>query len=175
MTFLTELFAITIGAVTASFSSNAYLASLMVPFLTIILSLTCGVLSPPSQMSTLYRNFFYNVNPVRYTVSTLIANELYGLNIQCSEKELITFQPPAGQTCSGWASNYVNSATGYHSNPNATSDCGYCTYSNGEEFYSSFGIEFSQRGRNIGILIAFIAINAIATIAFTKYIKFSNR
>jgi ATP-binding cassette subfamily G (WHITE) protein 2 (SNQ2) len=145
MTFLTELFAITIGSVTASFSSNAYLASLMVPFLTIILSLTCGVLEPPQQMSTLFGNFFYNVNPVRYTVSTLIANELYGLNIQCADSELITFQPPTGQSCSAWANGYIERTTGYLTNPNAMTDCKYCTYATGEEFYSNFGINFSER------------------------------
>ncbi|UZJ55591.1 hypothetical protein CBS101457_004911 [Exobasidium rhododendri] len=175
MTFLTELFAITIGSLTASFSSNAYLASLMVPFVTIILSLTCGVLSPPSAMTVLYGKFFYNVNPIRYTVSTLIANELYGLNVECTAAELNTFQPPTGQTCSQWAQPYVTSAGGYLSNPNDTSDCGYCAYRTGEEFYESFGISFSERGRNIGILIAFIAFNTIATVFFTKFLKFSNR
>lgn len=175
VTFLTELFAITIGSVTASFSKNAYLASLSVPFITVILSLTCGVLSPPNQMSSLYGKFFYNVNPIRYTISTLIANELHGLEVECRPEELTKFQPQPGQTCSGWAQTYVDSAGGYLTNPNDTSDCGYCTYQTGDDFYTPLGISFDERGRNIGILIAFIVFNTIATIFFTKFLRFSNR
>ena len=52
MTFLLELFSITVGALIASFCKNAYQASLFVPFLSIIFSLTCGVVSPPNQMSS---------------------------------------------------------------------------------------------------------------------------
>jgi ATP-binding cassette subfamily G (WHITE) protein 2 (SNQ2) len=160
VTFLTELFAITIGSVTASFSSNAYLASLTVPFVTIVLSLTCGVLSPPNEMSsTLYSKFLYNVNPIRFTISTLIANELYELPIQCAQSEFSVFQPPTGQSCTVYAGDYVTRAGGYLENPNATSDCNYCPYTTGQQFYEPLGIEFSQRGRNIGILVAFISFN----------------
>lgn len=176
VTFLTELFAITIGSLTASFSSNAYLASLMVPFITVILSLTCGVLSPPNEMSsTLYSQFFYNVNPLRFTIATLIPNELSGLEVVCKPQELIGFTPPPNESCGSWAQGYVDRVGGYVANPNDTTNCGYCTYRTGEEFYAPLGMSFGDRGRNIGILIAFIAFNTVATIAFTKYLRFSNR
>ncbi|SOV02442.1 probable ATP-binding multidrug cassette transport protein [Ustilago sp. UG-2017a] len=176
MTFLLELFAISIGTLVASFSKSAYFASLFVPFLTIILNLTCGILSPPQSMSSgLYSKFLYNVNPVRFTISPLIANELYGLQVQCAANEFSRFSPPSGQTCAQWAGSYISRMGGYLANPDATADCMYCTYSSGEQFYSAFGIRFSERGRDVGIMIAFIVFNCAATILFTKILRFSNR
>lgn len=176
MTFLLEMFAISIGTMIASFSKSAYFASLFVPFLTIVLNLTCGILSPPQSMSSsLYSKFLYNVNPIRFTISPLIANELYGLDVHCAANEYSHFNPPANQTCQQWAGMYIARIGGYLANPQATSDCMYCTYLNGQQFYTPFGISFSERARDAGILIGFIAFNCIATIVFTKLFRFSNR
>lgn len=176
VTFLTELLSISLGSLVSSFCANAYLASLFTPFLVVIFSLTCGVLSPPNQMSsTLYSKFFYNVNPIRFVVSTLVPNELHGLRVECLPTELYRFSAPAMQTCGQWAGPYVQRVGGYIANPDATSDCGYCPVATGDEFFAQFGMNFSERGRNIGILIAFTAFNTLATIFFTKYLHFSNR
>ncbi len=111
MTFLLEMFAISIGSMIASFSKSGYFASLFVPFLTIVLNLTCGILSPPQSMSSsLYSKFLYNVNPIRFTISPLISNELYGLTVQCAANEFSRFNPPNGQTCAQWAGNYIAQA-----------------------------------------------------------------
>lgn len=176
MTFLLEMFAISVGSMVASFSKSAYFASLFVPFLTIILNLTCGILSPPQSMSnTLYSKFLYNVNPIRFTISPLIANELYDLKVQCAPKEYFHFNPPSQQTCAQWAGRYIAAAGGYLANPNATTDCMYCTYADGQQYYAPFGITWGERGRDAGILIAFVAFNCFATILFTKIFHFSNR
>ncbi|SNX84520.1 probable ATP-binding multidrug cassette transport protein [Melanopsichium pennsylvanicum] len=176
VTFFLELFAISIGTLIASFSKSAYFASLFVPFLVLVLSLTCGVLSPPQSMSNgLYNKFLYNVNPIRFTISPLIANEMHGLQIRCAQSEFSVFNPPSGQTCVGWAGNYIARVGGYLANPDAMSDCMYCTYSNGDEYFTANGIKFSQRGRDLGILIVFVAFNCAATILFTKILHFSNR
>ncbi|PWN34157.1 putative ATP-binding multidrug cassette transport protein [Meira miltonrushii] len=174
--FIVELFAITLGSLISSFCANAYLASLFVPFLIVIMSLTCGVLSPPNQMSsTLYSQFFYNVNPIRFAISTLVPDVMHNLPVQCAESELTRFTPPSGQTCQEWAGAYLSRAGGYLADPNSTTSCGYCPVKNGDEFYAAFGMNFDERGRNIGILIAFTVFNAIGTIFFTKYLHFSNR
>ncbi|SJX63026.1 probable ATP-binding multidrug cassette transport protein [Sporisorium reilianum f. sp. reilianum] len=176
MTFLLEMFAVSIGTMIASFSKSAYFASLFVPFLTIVLNLTCGILSPPQSMSSsLYSKFLYNVNPIRFTIAPLIANELHGLQIECAANEFSRFSPPAGQTCAQWAGSYVDRIGGYLQNPSATADCLYCTYAQGDEFYSAFGISFGERGRDAGILVAFVVFNCVATIVFTKMFRFSNR
>lgn len=53
-----------------------------------------------------------------------------GLNIQCKPDEFSRFTPPANQTCTQWASDFVNVAGGYLANPDATGqECLYCQYS----------------------------------------------
>ncbi|CAO1612964.1 unnamed protein product [Sympodiomycopsis kandeliae] len=176
MTLLVELFAITIGTAIASFSANAYFASLWTPFLIVIMSLNCGVLIPPQLMtSTLFRDFLYNVNPVRFAISGLIANEFYELPVRCAASEYSLINPPGDQTCGQYLTPYIQAVSGYVNNPNATADCQYCTYAIGNEFYEAFGITWSERGRDLGVMIAFIAFNTIVTVLCTKYLKFSNR
>ncbi len=176
ITLLNEYFAISLGTFIASFCKNAYQASLFVPFVSVILSLTAGVLSPPNQMSsTLYSKFFYNVNPVRFVISPLIANELQGLKVVCKPQELIRFSAPNGQTCADWAGNYLAAAGGYLANPQAMGECEFCPIATGEQFFAPIGISFANRGRDAGILVGFIAFNVIATMFFTKVLRFSNR
>jgi ABC-type multidrug transport system ATPase subunit len=174
--FLVELFAISLGAMISSFCSNAYLASLFTPFLVVIFSLTCGVLSPPNQMSsTLYSKFFYNVNPMRYAIATLTTNVLHGLEVVCAPGELYSFTPPANTDCGTYAGAFAQTNGGYLVDPSNTSQCQYCPVRSGDDFFAPFGMQFSERGRNIGILVAFTAFNTLATIFFTKFLHFSNR
>lgn len=176
ITFLTELFAITVGTAIASFCKNAYLASLFTPFLIVIFSLTCGILTPPNLFSSkLYSDFLYQVNPIRFAISPLIANVLEGQPVQCAPGEFSVFSPPSGQTCAAYAANYIQQAGGYLADPTSTTSCQYCPYSSGEEFYSVFGISFGERGRDAGVLLAFSVFNTAVTLLCTKYLKFSNR
>ena len=117
----------------------------------------------------------YWANPLTYVVSGMTTNELYGLPVRCAPHELARFQPPSGETCIAWAQDFIDAYKGYIVNPNATSDCGYCQYETGQQFYNAFDITFSQRGRNIGIVIAFVAFNACVTILACRYLKYANR
>lgn len=176
ITLITEFFAVSIGAAIASFSRSAYIASLFTPFLIVIMSLTCGILIPSNLFSsTLYSRFLYNVNPVRFSISPLIANEFYQFTVRCLPTEFNVFNPPAGQSCNDWAGPYVAANGGYINNPTATSNCQYCAYATGEDFYRPFGITWDERGRDAGILIAFVAFNCAVCLLCTKYLKFSNR
>ena len=175
MLMVTELFAVTLGQAIAAISPSIYIASLFNPFVIVVLSLLCGVTIPYPNMPAFFKDWLYWINPLTYLVSGLTTNEMYGLTVQCTPSELARFQPPNGQTCSAWAQTFLDAFGGYLANPNATSDCGYCQYQTGEQFYSSFNMKFSERGRNIGIVIAFTAFNAIATVAASRYLKFANR
>lgn len=69
--------------------------------------------------------------------------------IVCRQQELSIFQPPAGQTCGQWASDFVQAVgAGYLSNPNDTSNCGYCPIRVGDEFTAPLQIFWSERWRN---------------------------
>lgn len=98
----------------------------------------------------------YQLNPFTRLVGGLISNELYELDVRCTDSEFAVFQAPPDQTCGEWGQAFVDKAGGYLNNPNARSDCQYCTYSTGAEFYEPLGIYYSNRGREIGIMIAFI-------------------
>jgi hypothetical protein len=44
-------------------------------------------------------------------------------------------------------------------NPNATSDCQYCTLTNADQYLASSSISYSTRWRNYGIGFSYIAFN----------------
>ena len=80
--------------------------------------------------------------------------------IVCSPVELVTIQPPSGQSCSQYMSPYISMAGGYLTNPDASSDCQYCSFSSTDGFLGlSFNIFYSHHWRNLGIFAAFIVIN----------------
>lgn len=63
---------------------------------------------------------------------------------------------------------------GYITN-NATSDCSYCAYSVGDQFYEPLGISFDRRWRDFGILVAFVGSNLIFLFIGSRYLNFNRR
>lgn len=86
-------------------------------------------------------------------MSGLLANELYNLKINCRPEEFNIFQPPTGQTCGEWGSAFVEAGPGYINNLNATSDCQYCQFDYGQDYYEPLDIDWKLRAREIGILL----------------------
>lgn len=78
-----------------------------------------------------------------------------GLAIRCQSDEFAVFSPPTDQTCSTWAQDFVNVFGGYIDNPSATSDCRYCQYNVGDQFFDPLNISFSNRWRDAFIIFAF--------------------
>ncbi|GAA5917429.1 hypothetical protein JCM6882_008659 [Rhodosporidiobolus microsporus] len=102
----------------------------------------------------------------------LVSNELHGLEVSCRSSEFRVFDPPAGQTCSEWAGAYVSVAGGYLADLNATSGCQYCQYSSGDGFLQTMSLEYSKRGRDIGVFTAYCIFNCIVAVIATKYLTF---
>jgi ABC-type multidrug transport system permease subunit len=75
-------------------------------------------------------------------------------------------QPPAGQTCGQYLGVYASAAMGTIYNPNATSDCQYCSITNSDQYLSSVDISFSTRWRNFGIGFSFILFNIFVAVLF---------
>jgi len=56
--------------------------------------------------------------------------------------------------------NYITNAGGYLTNPDATSDCQFCSVRTTDQFLGpSFNIAYSHHWRNLGFLMAFILFN----------------
>lgn len=69
---------------------------------------------------------------------------------------------------------FDSGAPGYIVN-NATSDCAYCAFSVGDQFYEPLGIRYSQKWRDFGILTAFIGSNLILLFLGSRYFNFNKR
>ena len=107
----------------------------------------------------------YHLSPYTYLIESLLGQALGRMPIECSDVELATVQPPSGQTCSEYMGPFISSAGGYITNPNATSDCQYCTFSTTDGFLStSFNIFYSHHWRNLGIFAAFICFNVSSSV-----------
>lgn len=171
---VTEIYSITLGQAVAALNPSIYLASCWNPLLTLIFSLFCGVTIPKPNMLKFYSSWMYWLDPFSYVIGGLTVNELHDLPIQCTQSELAVFSPPNGQSCQQWAGPFVSSYGGYLVDQ-SNGDCGYCQYSVGDEFYSTLEIKFSERGRDIGVLIAFVIFNVFVTNAASRFMEFANR
>ena len=69
-------------------------------------------------------------------------------------------QPPSGFSCASYLDPFVSSAGGYLENPDAGSDCLYCSASTADAWLlRMFNIQYAHRWRNVGLFCAFIAFN----------------
>jgi hypothetical protein len=78
-----------------------------------------------------------------------------GLKITCKSDEFQIFSPPFGQTCATWANEFITGFGGYLDNPSDTSDCRYCQYAVGDEFFAPLNISYDNRWRDTWVLFAF--------------------
>ncbi|CAE6385299.1 unnamed protein product [Rhizoctonia solani] len=175
MILATELFSVTLGQMLAALTPSVYIASLLNPFILVVFSLFCGVSIPKASMPAFWRAWLYQLDPFTRLISGLVTTELHGLSIICNANEFSVFQPPSGETCLQWAGDFVNATVGYLDNPNATSDCRYCPYSLGDDFYVGLDIKFDDRWRELGIMLAFIGFNIIVTLIASKLFRFAKR
>jgi ABC-type multidrug transport system permease subunit len=106
----------------------------------------------------------YRVSPFTYLVSAVLSTGLSGNSAHCSDIELLTIPPPAGQNCSQYLDSY---ATQYHAtllNPEATENCQLCSISTTDEFLAALNIYFSDHWRNIGLIFAYIIFNVFMAV-----------
>lgn len=98
-----------------------------------------------------------------YLVGGWAGTGLRGREVTCSDTEAATFDPPSGQTCQQYLTQYFEAgAPGRLYNPDATSGCHYCPISSAEQFLAASSVYPSERWRNFGIGWAFIIFNVSA-------------
>jgi hypothetical protein len=126
-----------------------------------------GVMQPPSALPGFWI-FMYRVSPFTYWVAAMAAAMLHGRQVICSDTEISVFQPPSGQTCGAYLEPYLSGgAPGYLQNPQATSDCGYCSIQVADTFLASVGISWSNRWRNFGLVWVYVFFNiCVAVFAY---------
>ena len=175
MVLITELFSVTLAQTISAWTPSTFIAVLLNPFVIIIFALFCGVAVPKPQIPGFWRDWLYQLDPFTRLISGLVATELHGLQVQCTSQELNTFTSPPGQTCGEYMASFFAAGGPGYLVDNSTSDCGYCAYKVGDQFYEPFGIEFDTRWRDLGILAAFIGSNLILLFVGSRYLNFNRR
>ncbi|TVY85139.1 ABC transporter G family member [Lachnellula suecica] len=160
MTVLFFLFQASWGQWICAFAPSFTVISNVLPFFFVMFSLFNGVVRPYSQLSVFWRYWMYYVNPSTYWIGGVLAATLNNTPVQCAADEAAYFNPPPGETCSTYAQAFVTSVgQGYLTNPDATTDCGYCQYSSGVEYMATLNVKPSDKWRYFGIFLAFCISN----------------
>jgi ABC-type multidrug transport system permease subunit len=157
--------AVTLGFVIASVAENPTMAAVVNPLVISLFILFAGLMQPVKAMPRFWSSWMYWLNPFHYFIEGLAVNELHYITTDCSDKDLVKFLPPPGQTCADYTKNFFTYAPGYISNPQAVQPelCGYCSFKSGAEFYeNSFSWDVANKWRNLGIVIAFFVFNVFA-------------
>ncbi|THU82570.1 hypothetical protein K435DRAFT_446226 [Dendrothele bispora CBS 962.96] len=164
----------TIGQAVASMSPNAEIAALLFSFIFSFVIAFNGVVQPFRQLG--WWKWMYRVSPYTYLIEGVLGQAIGHQDIRCSDLELVTLNPPSGQTCSNYMDRYISSFGGYLANPDATSSCQFCpTNSTDTYLSSSFNIFYSHHWRNLGLVCVFIAFNIFAMFAFTWWFRIRTR
>ncbi|KAF9076400.1 ABC transporter [Rhodocollybia butyracea] len=154
----------------AAMVPNAEIAALLFSLLFSFVLTFNGVLQPFSQLG--WWQWMYHLSPYTYVIEGLLGQAIGKQSITCSDVELVTLEPPSGQTCSQYMSNYINFAGGYLTNPDATSNCHFCSTATTDQFLeASFNISYAHRWRDIGFLCAYILFNIACIYAFTWFFR----
>jgi ABC-type multidrug transport system ATPase subunit/ABC-type multidrug transport system permease subunit len=161
-------FAVSFGQVVASFCGSVAQAAVLNPFFTPFLILFAGVLVPPNTMPGFWKSWMYPLDPYHYFLEGVVTTVLSPVSVHCKQNELIQINlNPTFATCNDYMQDFFSfGAPGYIDNPNATDVCGYCPFSNGEQFYSQFDWSNGHRWRNYGILWGYFAFNIGLVILF---------
>ncbi|KAI8338366.1 ABC-2 type transporter-domain-containing protein [Chlamydoabsidia padenii] len=173
------LWAVTLGFIIAAIAEVPTLASVINPLIISALILFAGLMQPPNSMPKFWSSWMYWLDPFHYYIEGLAVNELEHLKVECTDSDLVKFHPPPGQTCGEYTTAFFsNPATpGYIANPDAMQpeQCGYCTYSSGEQFYKS-NFQWGERSKwtNVAILAGFFIFNVFVFI-WLVYLKRKGR
>ncbi|KAF9208169.1 hypothetical protein BGZ49_009566 [Haplosporangium sp. Z 27] len=175
MVILFTIFSITLGQMIAAWTPSVQIAALLNPSIISILNLFCGVVMPYHQMPGFWRWWMYWVDPYTYMVEGLVTTQLNDVKITCGEKEYNIFNPPPGQTCYSYAKSFIDNDPGYINNPNDSSNCQYCPYSYGPQYFEPLNMFHVHRWRNTAIFCGYIGFNICFVLLGVRFFKGAKR
>ena len=118
---------------------------------------------------------YLELDPFTRLIGGMVVTELEGRPVNCLPQELSSFTAPPGQTCGSYMQNYFSAGgLGYIVN-NATSNCEYCPYKAGNQFFEPLGYAFENRWRDLGIMAAFVGSNLILLFIGSRVLNFNKR
>lgn len=154
-----------IGQFIAAYAPNPTFAALVNPMVISVLALFCGIFVPFGQMNIFWKWWLYYLNPFSYVVSGMLTFGIWGVDVTCNEEEFSIFGPTSG-TCIEYLAAY-KAGEGYRINllnPDATSDCKVCQFTDGSDFLLRLNINhYYYGGRDTAITVIF-AISGYALV-----------
>ncbi|KAL2269279.1 hypothetical protein VTJ83DRAFT_1463 [Remersonia thermophila] len=155
-----------------AWTPNFTVISNILPCFMVVFGLFNGVVVPYSQLNVFWKHWLYWLNPASYWVSGVLSATLVDQEVRCAPAETAHFNPPLGQTCAQFAGDFVrNAGHGYLLDPNATSGCGYCPYTDGAEYLQTLGIDPDTKWRNFGIFLMFCVTNWMLVYFFLYMVR----
>jgi len=137
------------------------------PFFTPFLILFAGVLIPPKSLPGFWRSWMYPLDPYHYFLEGVVTTVLNDVPVECKSSEFLRFNVGSGfATCGEYMKNFLSFAPGYLEDSNATTNCGYCPFTTGSDFYSQFEWANGHRWRNYGIMWGYFLFNIGLVILF---------
>ena len=160
MVMLFFLFQASWGQWICAFAPSFTVISNVLPFFFVMFGLFNGVVRPYSMIPVFWRYWLYYLIPSTYWIGGVISATLRNIPVVCGPGEAAYFNPPPSQTCQEYAAAFAsNTGAGYLTNPNGTSDCGYCPYKNGVEYMAILNVSPSDKWKYLGIFIGFVFSN----------------
>lgn len=171
MTMLFFFFQASWGQWICAFAPSFTVISNILPFFFVMFGLFNGVVRPYDQISVFWRYWLYYLIPSTYWIGGIIAATLDGISVHCTQDEAAYFNPPPGMNCTVYANDFVTSHGGYLTNPNATSNCGYCPYTSGNEYMRGLNIEPKDKWGYFAIFLGFTISNWVLVYFFIYTVR----
>ncbi|PFH58758.1 hypothetical protein XA68_13278 [Ophiocordyceps unilateralis] len=175
MVVVTELFAVTLGQAVAALTPSPRIAAQVDPLLITILALFCGVTIPAPQIPSFWRSWLYPLDPLTRLIGGMVTTALHGLAVRCRPQELNRFTAPNGLSCGQYMEPFFARGGPGYLVRNDTSECEYCAFKLGDEFYEPLGLSFAYRWRDLSILAAFVVSNVVILFSASRFLNFGKR
>ena len=120
----------------------------------------CGILAGPKTLPGFWI-FMYRVSPFTYIVSAVMSTGLANTKVTCASNEYLSFDPKPGMTCMEYMQPYITTNGGYLQNPDAISNCSFCTTTSTNTFLESINSSYNTAWRDFGILWAYVSFNIV--------------
>jgi ATP-binding cassette subfamily G (WHITE) protein 2 (SNQ2) len=175
MILITELFAVTLGQCLASLTPSPRISAQFDPFIIIVFALFCGVTIPKMQMPGFWRAWLYQLDPFTRLIGGTVTTALHQLEVVCKPHELNRFSAPPGSSCGEYMEDFFSNGGPGYLVSNSTSDCEYCAYKVGNEFFEPLSMSFDKRWRDMGIYLSFVGSNLIILYLASRYVNYNKR
>ncbi|KAH7118469.1 brefeldin A resistance protein [Dactylonectria macrodidyma] len=155
-----------IGQFVAAYAPNAVFAALVNPLILATLVSFCGVLVPYSQLGSFWKYWMYWLDPFTYLTGSMLVFSVWGTEVTCKDHEFALFDTPNGTTCAEYLGDYMQGmgAATNLINPDATSGCRICQYTDGSDYLRTMNMNEYYYGWRDAVIVVIFAFSSYALV-----------